>query len=232
MVVVNKPKFLRCAITDLASSLDTPAARLERIREQTRRWAVDGIDIVQLREKWLESGELLALAEAARSVLREVSVKHGQSTPHTKLLVNGRADVALAAVADGAHLSSHPGELTPAQARHLFARAGLAACLVTLSCHSVQEVLAAHESGADLLLFGPVLEKCVGGKRVQEGLGWERLREACAAAGALPVLALGGIRPADTAACLAAGAAGIAGIRLFDTGQQLKTSKLKTLQTE
>jgi thiamine-phosphate pyrophosphorylase len=64
-------------------------------------------------------------------------------------------------------------------------------------------------------LFGPVFEKRVEGIVVVAGVGLERLREACAAAGGIPVLALGGVTWESAERCVAAGAAGVAGIRLF-----------------
>jgi thiamine-phosphate pyrophosphorylase len=76
-------------------------------------------------------------------------------------------------------------------------------------------VARARDSAASLILFGPVFEKRIGVKPIAAGAGLDLLRAACAAAAPVPVLALGGITQANTAACLAAGAAGIAAIRLF-----------------
>jgi thiamine-phosphate pyrophosphorylase len=64
-------------------------------------------------------------------------------------------------------------------------------------------------------LFGPVFEKRVAEVVIVEGLGVERLAEACEVAGSVGVLALGGVDDANAARCVEAGAAGIAGIRLF-----------------
>ena len=73
----------------------------------------------------------------------------------------------------------------------------------------------AAEAEVDLILFGPVFEKSVAGHRVHQGQGLELLNRASLQAGPVPLLALGGVTNANTAACLAAGAAGIAAIRLF-----------------
>ncbi len=217
-MVVDTGQGLRCAITNLAAfPLDCGAERRLRLERQVRQWAVDGVDIVQLREKGMETGELLSLAEAAMGVLREVSDGLGvpKSARRTRLLVNARADVAAAARADGVHLTSRPGELVPGQVRQVFAAAGLSGCLVSVSCHTGDEVVRAHKDGADFLLFGPVFEKQVGNERIAAGVGTVALREACRLAGATPVLALGGITAENAPACMKAGAAGIAGIRLF-----------------
>ena len=214
MVVAGKDA-LCCAITDLGTHrLDPSHPHTMRLRQQVRQWAVDGVDIVQLREKQLESGELFQLAEIAVSEIRGVATAQGRPRV-TKLLVNGRADVAAAAGADGVHLTARPDELTVSQARQVFAAAGLAHCLVSVSCHTEAEVVSATHAGADLVLFGPVFEKWVAGQLAVPGRGLDALHSACIAAGSTPVLALGGITHDTVEACLGAGAAGVSGIRLF-----------------
>jgi thiamine-phosphate pyrophosphorylase len=187
--------MLRCAIT----SGDGWAAMA-----QARRWAAKGVEFVQLREKQLGAGELVRLAAAMRVGL-----------PATKLLVNGRADVAVAAGADGVHLTSGEGELTAKQVRRVFRAAGAGEPVVSASCHSLEEVRRAVDGGVDMILFGPVFEKRVAGEVVVAGVGLEALREACAATGKAPVLALGGVTWGNAERCVEAGAAGVAGIRLF-----------------
>ncbi len=201
----------RCAITDLSSCLsDSAADRRLQLRGDLRRWAVDGVDTVQLREKALNTGELFALATAATEALRELPKAN-----RPRLLVNGRPDIALATGADGVHLPAQPGALTPAQVRAVFAGAGRPQCLISLSCHTLDEVARARAGGADLILFGPVFEKRVRGEVVVEGRGLPLLREACLLAKSTPVLALGGVTPARLDACLQAGVAGFASIRAF-----------------
>jgi thiamine-phosphate pyrophosphorylase len=84
-----------------------------------------------------------------------------------------------------------------------------------VSCHSVDEVRRAKKEGVDFVLFGPVFEKRVDGEMVGDGVGLERLQEACSAAAGMPVLALGGVTWPRAELCIEAGAAGVAGIRLF-----------------
>ena len=132
-----------------------------------------------------------------------------------KLLINTRADVAIAARAHGVHLTSHADELTPQQVRELFTHAGLPAPIVSISCHTPTEIARARHNAADFILFGPVFEKRVDGELVTDGVGLEALALACSIAQQVPVLALGGITSENVGACLAAGAAGVTGIRTF-----------------
>jgi thiamine-phosphate pyrophosphorylase len=177
--------------------------------QQARRWAVDGIELVQLREKQLKTGDLLRLAEAMLEILRANGVLQ------TKLVINSRADVAIACGADGVHLTSRPGELTPDQVRDVFAHAGGLAPVVSVSCHTFDDVERAKGNRADYILFGPVFEKRVGNQLVEDGVGIDLLREAWGLAQPVPVLALGGVTGENAMLCLEAGASGIAGIRLF-----------------
>lgn len=195
--------MLRYAITS-----GNDAGLGEATLAQARRWAAEGVAYVQLREKQLDAGELVRVARAMVEVFRGEGAR-------TKLLVNGRADVAVAAGADGVHLTSRPGELTAEQVRRVFAAAGAGEPVVSVSCHTLEDVRRAVDGGADLVLFGPVFEKRVAGTVVVAGLGMEALREACEVAGRTPVLALGGVTEGNAAGCVEAGAAGVAGIRLF-----------------
>lgn len=189
----------RCAITNRKIVSSEEQASRQALLDLAHRWANSGIDYLQLREKDLEAAEMVSLA---RRMLTRLAGSQ------TKLLVNGRPDVALASGAHGVHLTSREGELTPAQVRSIFPEA-----IVSVSCHTLDDVRRSLD--ADFLLFGPVFEKSVAGERVAEGSGLELLRQACLVAGPVPVLALGGITSENTNACLEAGAAGIAGIRLF-----------------
>jgi thiamine-phosphate pyrophosphorylase len=195
-------RALRYAITDGAGGSAADFA------VRARAWAAAGVDFVQVRETAMPADALLEVVGAMRSAIADVGAA-------TKLLVNARMDVAVAAGADGVHLTSRDGELKPAQVRLLYEHAGLMAPVVSVSCHAIEEVQRARSNGADLILFGPVFEKRVEGERVREGTGLRLLRAACMAAGGVPVLALGGMTRLDEARCVDAGASGLAGIRLF-----------------
>ena len=155
-----------------------------------------GLGAVQLREKGLAAGDLVALATG----LRELTARHG-----ARLLVNDRADVALAVGADGVHL---PGDgLPPRVARRLLGPDRL----VGVSTHSALEVEAAAEAGADFVVFGPVYDT-----PAKRPFGPPRGVAALAAAcrgRRVPVLAIGGVTAARVAEVRQAGAAGVAVIR-------------------
>jgi thiamine-phosphate pyrophosphorylase len=158
--------------------------------------AAAGVDGLQVREKDLPDGELYALALAARRAL----------PAPTCVVVNGRADIALAADLDGVHLAA---DGVPAAAvRRRFGRRVLIGC----STHRLAEVEAAADAGADYVTFGPVYPT-PGKEHYGPPLGPEALRDA--AARGLPVYALGGVVPERFAELRVAGAAGAAGIRLF-----------------
>ncbi len=164
-----------------------------------------GVDYIQLREKDLGGGELCRLAEEAMRLI--------PSGSRTRLLINSRVDIALACGAHGVHLPANG--LRVRDARTIFEKAGKRDALVAVSTHSVEEVLDACEQGADFVVFGPVFEKKAG---LTAG-GLAILAEACRIS--IPVFALGGVTVGNAGQCQEKGAAGIAGIRLFQ-GNSLK----------
>jgi thiamine-phosphate pyrophosphorylase len=181
--------------------------------EDTRRGALlakvveaarAGIDYIQLREKDLSARELETLAREALASVQE-------SSPSTKLLVNSRTDVALAAKANGVHLRAD--DVAARDVRQVLEAAPPTTdhFLITISCHTVADVLRAESEGANFAVFAPVFEKSAAPSTQPAGLS--ALREACRAT--IPVLALGGVTMKNAASCLSAGAAGVAGIRLF-----------------
>jgi len=160
-------------------------------------------DWIQIREKDLSARDLF---ELTRSVLAQPNPRG------VKILVNTRIDVALAAGASGAHL---PANSPAPLAWRAVTPPGF---LLGVSCHAQEEVREAAGEGADYVFFGPVFSPL--SKPAQSppvGLGG--LSRAVAAAGKIPVLALGGITRANAAACIEAGAAGVAGISLFQINQ-------------
>jgi thiamine-phosphate pyrophosphorylase len=200
--------MFRYAITSRASYPGDEPHQQAALLRQAARWAADGIDIIQLREKDLPAANIATLA---REILQAIA----RTTSPTKLLLNSRPDIALATGAHGVHLTSDQNELIPTQVRNLYASANSPAPMITISCHSLEDVHHARVNQADAILFAPVFEKIIAGQIITPGQGIDRLRAACLAASPIPVYALGGVTLENASACLDAGAAGIAGIRLF-----------------
>ena len=198
-------------ITDRSQFPGNEAARrqllLQRISEATRA----GIDYIQLREKDLPARELEELAGQAIRILEDEKLRTANRDLRTALLINSRTDVALAVAAHGVHLRSD--DISPADVRRMRSARRDAPVRLTISqsCHHPNDVQQAAREGANLALLAPVFEKKDDPSAKPAGL--EALRRACQYN--IPVLALGGITLTNAAACLEAGAAGIAAIRLF-----------------
>ncbi len=167
-----------------------------------------GVDWVQIREKDLPTRRLLDLADEA--------LMHARGQGKTRVMVNDRLDVAIAAKAHGVHLGrrSLPADSVRKLAPPEF--------VVGVSCHSLQEALAAQAAGANYLLLGPIFETP---SKLPYGppLGLATLREVTRQI-SIPVFALGGIAVDRVSACRENGAMGIAGIRIFQDCDSLDES--------
>jgi thiamine-phosphate pyrophosphorylase len=201
-------------ITDRSQlRVDEPARRralLAKVAEAARA----GIDYIQIREKDLSTRELEQLARQAVHVIQEL--RSGNRELRTRLLINSRSDIAIAVGADGVHLRSD--DIAAHEARSLWTQAladrsqsAVRSPLFAASCHTATDVFRAESEAADFAVFAPVFEKKDAPGTEPAGLA--TLRGACRAK--IPVLALGGVNLENAASCLSAGAAGIAGIRLF-----------------
>ena len=215
--------MLLCYVTDRTQLAAEEATRRKLLLARIGEAARAGVDYIQLRERDLITRELEALAAEAVCVVRAAS-------GDTRILINSRSDVALAAGADGVHLRAD--DISIDDARAIFAKAGRQRAVVGVSCHVPAEVTTAAALGADLVVFGPVFEKL--GTGAGAAVGVEGLR-AAAVAGTLtglatPVFAIGGVTLENAQDCLHAGAAGLAAIRLFQQGDLQETvRKLRAL---
>jgi thiamine-phosphate pyrophosphorylase len=180
---------------------------LERIAQAARC----GVDFIQLREKDLSVRELESLAYEAVKAVRKSGSK-------TQLLVNSRTDVAIASGADGVHLRAD--DVLPAEVRAIYNPGRKKLPVVGVSCHDIHDVERAVSEAATFAVFAPVFEK-----RGVHPAGLGMLVQVCLQK--IPVLALGGVTVENAAVCIRAGAAGVAGIRLFQDGDlQEKLIKL------
>lgn len=161
-----------------------------------------GVDLVQVRERDLDDEDL------ARLVGRVVAAVRGT---RTRVLVNDRMDVALAAGAQGVHLRA---DSAPASRLRMLAPPGF---LIGRSVHSAAEAAAgAAAGGLDYLLFGTVFPSA--SKPAHAAAGVPALCRVVAEVPRLPVLAVGGVTEDTVRALASSGAVGFAGIGLFADG--------------
>lgn len=161
-------------------------ARVTRLSESR-------VDFVQLRAKQLGGRALYDLALLCRSAVSQPS----------RLIINTRADVALAIAADGVHLTSDGMPVAAAR------RLGIG--LVGRSCHSVEDVRKAASEHADYVLFGPVFP--TRSKASERLVTPAQLAEA--ASFGVPVFALGGVSMHNLGTLQGAPVEGVAAITLF-----------------
>ena len=195
-------------MTDRRSLADAPELAKELQLQKIEKATQAGADWIQIREKDLSGRELAELAEKA------IFRAGGGSA----VLVNDRLDVACATGAAGVHLSEH--SLAPYDAKKLVSQCGAREeFIVGVSTHSLEGAVEAERAGADYVIFGPVYATPSKASFGQPQ-GVARLEEVCNRL-TIPVLAIGGITLQHARDCLAAGAAGIAAIRLFQDAANL-----------
>lgn len=165
------------------------------------------VPLLQIREKALHAGGVYELTSRAAEITRG---------SNTRLLVNDRSDIARAAGADGVHLTTH--SLPADVVRKIYGPE----FLIGVSTHSPQSAREAAKAGADFVVFGPVFE--TESKRVFGApQGVEKLREVTSELREFPVVAIGGITLDNVEKCFAAGASGVAAIRMFNDTTSLRS---------
>ncbi len=182
-----------------------PSSSPTDILAKIRNAVIAGVDFVQVREKDLATREL---ANLTRQVLHIIK----QSDASARVIVNDRLDVALAVDAAGVHLGreSLPADEAVNWCRGENAPPGF---LIGVSCHSVEQALAAEKAGASYVFFGPVFD--TPSKRSFGPPQSLSLLEDVGRAAKIPVIAIGGVNELTAADCIRSGAAGIAAIRMF-----------------
>jgi thiamine-phosphate pyrophosphorylase len=209
-------------ITDRTQFPGEEDARRDALLHNIAEAAACGVDYIQLREKDLPGRQLESLANAAVRLIHENA---RSKQPTTRLLINSRVDIAIACAADGVHLRSQ--DISPRDVGRIWSARRSDQPTIAVSCHSVKDVARAASEEADLAVFAPVFEKI--GMPETHATGLSALREACRQK--IPVLALGGVNLENARSCIEAGAAGIAGIRLFQAGNLADVVRLLRSET-
>lgn len=180
------PRF--CAILDRSIRPEWALNELARILTEA------GVRLIQLRDKQATSQALLAQAQQLRSLLPRDSL----------LLVNDRADVARLAGAAGVHLGQ--ADLPAAAARQLLGPDKL----IGWSTHRLDQVGEGDLLPVDYLAFGPIFPTRTKAD-AEPVVGCAGLREARKRTHK-PLVAIGGISPANAAEAVEAGADCVAAI--------------------
>jgi thiamine-phosphate pyrophosphorylase len=162
--------------------------------EQVARLCEGGATLVQLREKHLSPREFYREAEEALRVARSCGAR---------LLINDRADIALALGADGVHLGQD--DMRPGAARTLLGEGAVVGC----STHSVEQAVEAAGLAVDYVAIGPVFVTS-SKEKPDPVVGLEGVRRVRVAIGSVPLVAIGGITAESAPRVLEAGADAVA----------------------
>lgn len=160
----------------------------EKVAGMTRALVEGGVDVLQLRAKKLNAGEVERLALEMLSITREAGVP---------LVINDHPAVAASVGSEGIHVGQD--DLSVAETRALVGPH----CFVGKSTHSVAQARAALEEGADYIGFGPLY--ATGTKPDYVPIGLEHIREVHSFA-SKPVFCIGGVNWERLPEILAAGA--------------------------
>ena len=214
----NSP--LLCYVTDRRALTEvTPSDPLAALARKIKEVVAAGIDWVQIREKDLPAAELASLTRQSLNIAAKLSAERASAT---RILVNDRLDVAIAERAGGIHLGEK--SLPVSEAKRLVESARQkqtidASFLVGVSCHSIEAAVTAQRDGADYIFFGPIFST-PSKEKFGPAQSLTKLAEVCRSV-SIPVLAIGGITLQNARSCIAAGAAGLAAIRLFQNAHDL-----------
>ena len=165
--------------------------------EQVALLAGGGATLVQIREKHAPPLQFYEQAKAAMAVARERGVQ---------IIINDRVDVALAVGADGVHLGQD--DLPPEAARRLLGDTAV----IGYSTHSLSQALEVTKLPVDYIAIGPIFQTSTK-ENPSPVVGLEGLRVVREAIGKLPLVAIGGITPANIEEVIEAGADAVAMIR-------------------
>lgn len=200
----NSP--LVCLISDGSLTDENFSQTVPQFFALVRAAIAARISIVQIREKQLSTSKFFELTQKCAAIIRN---------SETRLLVNDRADVALAANADGVHLTadSIPASIIRQNFPPDF--------IIGVSCHSLEEIEHARQNSADFAVFSPIFATPSKTKLDLPPQSLKKLAEICTAMKDFPIVALGGIDETNFQSVLETGAHGIAAIRWLNNPQHL-----------
>lgn len=198
---LNKP--IVYLITEGKATVENFSEQKANILEIVKTATENEISLIQIREKHLTAKLVFELA----SVAAKITNKTG-----TKLLVNDRADIAVAAKADGVHLTET--SLSAEIIRRSFSKD----FIIGISAHSLASAEIAMQREADFVTFSPIFASPNKG----EPQGLEKLREVYEKLENFPVIALGGIDKGNYKSVLENGASGFAAIRFLNDAENLR----------
>jgi len=204
--VFNRKKPLIYLITEGAATTENFVEKKAEILSLVKIAAESKISFVQIREKNLPARFVFELASEAAKITSRAT---------TKILVNDRADIALAAGADGVHLTND--SLSAAIVRRHFPPN----FIVGASVHTFVEAEKARNESADFVTFSPIFPT-PSKEKYGAPQGLENLREICEKLEDFPVVALGGIDENNYKSVLENGASGFAAIRFLNDAENLR----------
>jgi thiamine-phosphate pyrophosphorylase len=210
--------LILCYVTDRKGFPSGHDNNIEALLKRVAIAAAAGVDWIQIREKDLSGKELSSFIRAAATKTKQINERDGRPT---RIIVNDRLDVATSEQAGGVHLGEQSLPVRNVRkwidAKPDFGERGK--FLVGVSCHCLQAAVNAARAGADYIFFGPVFATP---SKAQFGApqGIQRLAKVCSSV-TIPVLAIGGITRGNATDCVAAGAGGVAAVRLFQDAKNL-----------
>jgi thiamine-phosphate pyrophosphorylase len=186
-------------VTDPDLSLGRPEGEI------VRRAVAAGVTMVQYRDKNTTTKQMIEKTRLMAEICRPAGIA---------LIVNDRLDVAMAGGADGVHLGQD--DMTLPDARRIVGEA----FIIGISVTTIEEAKEAEEDGADYLGANGVFPT---GTKSDLGkpLGLEGVSQ-LAAAGTLPIVAIGGINDQNAGEIISAGAAGVAVVSYIVSAENIE----------
>ena len=198
----NGPIVTAVSLPDCYLITPDPGDDLPAFLAQLERRLRDGMRLVQLRAKSLDTEQYVALAHQCADLCRQHDAD---------LMLNADPALVTQVGAQGVHLDSARLKMLQERPFHLDeSLSGSNRKWVSASCHSLEQLQQAAQLGADFVLVSPVA--ATASHPGEEPLGWDRFA-ALTDQTTCPVYALGGMSAADLERAFANGAQGVAAIR-------------------